>query len=100
MVTDSIYAEDCNRADFCIDFIKDEEDKMSLSKACFKISISERQFNRLLSNGAKIVSAVPTEKITKFKFYNYHSEKYDFRKGTCVGTDYIVEGYEKVFENF
>tara|TARA_Y100000991_G_C21803260_1_gene276330 strand:- start:179 stop:484 length:306 start_codon:yes stop_codon:yes gene_type:complete len=99
MVTDSLSSNSCNVFG-CGSDIYEEVNKISLSKECMKISYYKSDLDALLDNGAKIISAVPTEKVVEYDWYAYQSDKKPRgkRTGECIGTEYIIEGYQSDFD--
>ena len=65
-----------------------------------KISYYKSDLDALLDNGAKIISAVPTEKVVEYNWYTSDLDKKPRGKdtGECIGTEYIIEGYQSDFD--
>ena len=99
MVTDSLSSNYCNTFG-CGSYLDlDKENKETLTKECMKISYYKSDLDALLDNGAKIISAIPTEKVVEY--LRYHSYQNEFRgklTGKCIGTEYIIEGYQGDFD--
>ena len=75
-----------------------EEYFKALSKECLKTSISKDDFNKMLSKGVKVVSAIKYEKWVQYKLA---SEPYlSPNEGKCIGTSYILEGPKSILDSY
>ena len=98
MVTDNLSSGYCNVFG-CGSYLDDEAHKENLTKECMKISYRKSDVDRLLREGAKIISAVPSEKVVEFKnIYSNENAGVERLTGECIGTEYIIEGYQVDFD--
>ncbi len=98
MVTQNLSSNSCNVYG-CTNLLEDEGHRENLTKECMKFSYRKSDIDRLLREGAKIISAIPTEKVVEYKNINY-DPRTDIKKitGKCIGTEYIIEGYQVDFD--
>ena len=76
-----------------------------ISNKCLNYSISESEFNEMLSNGVKVVT-IAEEKWRKKISYKGMSQNYYEQwgvwdaEGICLGKKYILEGKEKIMNKY
>ena len=98
MVTDNMSSIICNEYT-CGNPLDKKWNKDSLKKECMKFSYDKSDVDRLLENGAKIISTLSTKKVVDFKFKPFFDDKYSRTlSGECIGIEYVIEGYQTDFE--
>ena len=71
------------------------EDAKFIFDACLKSSLTQNQFDELLSKGAKVVT------IENFKYITeYLDAKGDPYQGYCIGKSYILEGSKLLLDQY
>ena len=79
--------------------------KSRISSECFKHSIDETNFNNMLSNGVKVMAIIDYDWTKEVVFNSFVKRKNGYfevneNKGSCVGKTYLIEGEEKIINNF
>lgn len=79
--------------------------KSHISSECFKHSIDETNFNNMLSNGVKVMAIIDYDWTKEVVFNSFVKRKNGYfevneNKGSCVGKTYLIEGEEKIINNF
>ncbi len=92
MVTDSLKSVICGEYG-CLNSLDRPENEKNLQKECMEISYYQSDIDRLLLKGAKIISASPSTKVVK-----YNNTSWGTDVGECIGTEYIIEGYQEDFD--
>jgi len=72
-----------------------EEDAKFIFDACLKSSLTQNQFDELLSQGAKVVTTENFKYITE-----YLDAEGDPYQGSCIGQSYILEGSKSLLDQY
>ena len=96
-VTNSIYAVDAGSNTNLMDW---DRWNIPATKGCLRESIASDELDKLLSSGVKVITTQKLEKTIKFG--SSSQEEYDYKpnKATCIGITYVVEGPEKILEEY
>ena len=76
----------------------DSEAPKNLSYKCLSISISQADLNKMLAQGAKIITSTTWEQTVDYSRSEDASDT--DTKGTCLGISYIVEGNKSLIDKY
>lgn len=76
-----------------------------ISKKCFNYSISESELNEMLSKGVKVTTVADQRWNRKISYKGMNQNYYDEwgvwdAEGTCLGKKYVLEGKEKLINQY
>ena len=72
-----------------------DQDAKFIFDACLKSSLTQNQFDELLSKGAKVVTTENFKYITE-----YLDAEGDPYQGYCIGKSYILEGSKSLLDKY
>ena len=97
-VTESLRSGERFPGGMWVSNLDSKDNVKEMSRACLKISISEKTLDELLEKGTRVITSTKWSQPVEFTYsldgYGIKSQK----KGTCFGLTYILEGPKAVLD--